>query len=809
MSPVPAKFDKSQIVPLPAGVPHQFDKSLIQPVEQTRQENSPNDIPPTDTTPKEGFWSSAAAPLINAITGAWHTATDMPQGTLEKILSLQPGILPAYRALVSPAIEQGKQAVSEFKQANEQTPWYSMNPSPGAVEHRELALGHALATTVPILGPWAAQVGEKEGEQIGNKDYSGAAGTAFGNAALALVPKGGGKVKEVVPDTFQRGLRRLVGSGPGVANKLVREATEQNRVVDLHNADKIADAQQKHTEAVAKAAAEHKAELLRLRQKYAQDTRDAAEKARTGTAADREQYQARQLAAKQSYDQSVRKALAKHADAVSEANRANAEAQRQYNQNIGKVAQQNRAATAAERAKAAQDAHLQVRGSQLITGLQQLDKALRARAGTMFDAVRDKVAQAKQPPLPGTDLGTAARAALTKISGSSDVPKPFKDILGKYPESQPAAIEYQGAQIPQGHPLYDVLAKNGATGAPPVTFADLQGYYSDTAAERAKGTLAPDVYLATKELHNAIGDMMQKMANAAGAGKEFWDSRVFYRNYMDTFHEPTGPSGSGSPIAQALLAKDPLVAVDKFADDAGDRGIAYLRRYSDNLANLAQDARQTAQTNVSVPERKSVAEIKTPKTTPVPTGPSLPLPPIMEPAPAPRAAALPLPPVLPEPEAVPFKQPKLTPKQTIAAEDLQRANEAAVRARASGLGRHLFWWTGVWPAFRMLSEITKGEAVSPKSLALMPAAGAAGLGIEELLSHPPVMDFLTRATRQQIAQIPPDLRGAMPDIVAAAKAKGVKVSPILALYAATIQRNQNQANQPAVEQSVLPSEVIQ
>ena len=81
--------------------------------------------------------------------------------------------------------------------------------------------------------------------------------------------------------------------------------------------------------------------------------------------------------------------------------------------------------------------------------------------------------------------------------------------------------------------------------------------------------------------------------------------------------------------------------------------------------------------------------------------------------------------------------------------------------------------------------------MSPKPLALMPAAGATGIAVEELINRPPVMDFLTRATRQQIARIPPDLRANIPEIVAAAKSHGVQISPILAAYAAAVQRNQN------------------
>ena len=196
-------------------------------------------------------------------------------------------------------------------------------------------------------------------------------------------------------------------------------------------------------------------------------------------------------------------------------------------------------------------------------------------------------------------------------------------------------------------------------------------------------------------------------------------------------------------------------------------------------------------------------DIPQPKAKPVPRGANLSLPPIQESAPAPRAENAPLPPVVPDRPVVPFKEPRLTPRQTISGEDLQRANEKGIREGSQKLTGRLFWWTGVWPAFRMLSELTKGQKVSPSGLLLMPASGAVGAAVEQLLSHPGAMDFFTRPTRAQIASIPLELRGNMPEVVAAARTRGIPISPLLAAYAASIQRNrtnQQQQQQPAQSQ---------
>jgi hypothetical protein len=628
------------------------------------------------------------------------------------------------------------------------------------------------------------------------------AGDALGMYLTGKLAEGAMKAPGAVSDAAQSAVRRMAGTGPAVARDLVRSVTEDNRKIDLHNTDRVADAQQAWQEKQAKALDDHRSELLRLKQKYAQDARDATEKARTGTAEDRAAHQSKQLAAKQAYDQSVRDQTAKFEAERTKAQQANVEAQRAHNQEIGETARNNKAATEAERAKTAQNAKLQVGGSQLIYGLRQLDKSLRDRAATMYDAIREKVGG---QTLPGTDLGQAARTAMSKISGTSVTPTVFRDILGKYPEAEPEFIEYQGAQIPKTNRLYDVLKQQGMnTGVPPVTFKDLQGYHSELGAELAKGTLPGDVYQATRDLQESITDMMQDMAKKAGANNDLINARKFYREYMDAFHEPTGPSASGSPVAQALLAKDPLVAAEKFASKSGDRGIAFLRRYSDSLANLAQDVQRTAQTEIKVPARKTMVGTS-PKTVPVPAGANLPLPPILEPSPALRAQNLPLPPVLPEPEQVPYRAPKLTPTKTISAEDLQRANEAGFHSQAQGVASRLTRWAAIWPAFRMLSELSRTGETSLRPMAALPAAGVAGMGVETLLDHPGVREFFTKPTRQQIARIPPELRGQMPEIVAMAKQHGVPISPLVAAYAASIQRQQQQHQQ----QVFSPAQAIQ
>jgi hypothetical protein len=69
-------------------------------------------------------------------------------------------------------------------------------------------LGHGLATALPMVGPAAAQVGEKLGTQIGTGDYAGGAGTLGGFAAMYAAPEAAGKIarSKFVTQTVPHGM---------------------------------------------------------------------------------------------------------------------------------------------------------------------------------------------------------------------------------------------------------------------------------------------------------------------------------------------------------------------------------------------------------------------------------------------------------------------------------------------------------------------------------------------------------------------------------------------------------------------------
>ena len=148
------------------------------------------DLQPAETKPEGSaasrFLSSAGGAIGGAASGLYHAVIEGPQNPeeakIEAASVFGPVDLRIQRMPIAPAAAEAQKARTEFQEANKLTPASKFKPSAQAAEHRQLALGHALAAAVPGVGPWAAQFAEQAGTQVGQGDIAGAAGTAAGNA---------------------------------------------------------------------------------------------------------------------------------------------------------------------------------------------------------------------------------------------------------------------------------------------------------------------------------------------------------------------------------------------------------------------------------------------------------------------------------------------------------------------------------------------------------------------------------------------------------------------------------------------------
>lgn len=156
---------------------------------------------------------SFVEPITGTVKGTWDLLTKGPQNDEEAQIRRDPITGPIdlrlNRLILAPMRSEAAKTAEEFRQANQATDPETRH------EHQAATIGHALATALPIVGPAAAQTGEKLGTQLGTGDYAGAAGTIAGNLALEEAPRlvGKGLRSEYVTKSMPQNIvRRLIKS---------------------------------------------------------------------------------------------------------------------------------------------------------------------------------------------------------------------------------------------------------------------------------------------------------------------------------------------------------------------------------------------------------------------------------------------------------------------------------------------------------------------------------------------------------------------------------------------------------------------
>jgi hypothetical protein len=292
-----------------------------------------------------------------------------------------------------------------------------------------------------------------------------------------------------------------------------------------------------------------------------------------------------------------------------------------------------------------------------------------------------------------------------------------------------------------------------------VNYETLQGYYSELGREIVKGTLPGDVYHALDTLHESIGNEMQRIADSQGLGTELKSAREYWRRMKQTFGD----------TSDAISDRAGRELKDNNPDYIGEQISEYRQRllgsFDPQIPNLLKTAAKALERLGKLPTeesaRKMIAKIpRPPEATVVP-------PPGTKPVPAPRA-------------------PLLAEKKTISAEDLTQANRESLAEREK-LAR-----TGHSP---LLTSISVFDAIRNGMEGNWAGVGrdvaARGLyevgkqGFAAVLRNPSVIEFLSKPTAEQIAKIPPDLRGPnLKALLDEAKGKGIKVDPRLYVVAA-------------------------
>jgi hypothetical protein len=215
-------------VQLPDGSIGEFPDGMTdQQIEAVLQKQFPQQQaqpqPPEQPSALSRFLSSAVTPIKGAVQGLDPRPTDAE--TQQGLTTPYDYVLRPFERVVESHLEQAKEARDAAKS--------------GRVAE---ALGHGLATITPVVGPYAAGVGETLGKQAGSGDVAGAMGTGAGNVALLLAPKAVGKAAEVAKDAAPALVRAATGTGPKTVGELVKQTKAANEAADVKHASQSQDA---------------------------------------------------------------------------------------------------------------------------------------------------------------------------------------------------------------------------------------------------------------------------------------------------------------------------------------------------------------------------------------------------------------------------------------------------------------------------------------------------------------------------------------------------------------------------------------
>jgi hypothetical protein len=378
---------------------------------------------------------------------------------------------------------------------------------------------------------------------------------------------------------------------------------------------------------------------------------------------------------------------------------------------------------------------------------------------------KQRIADAKSARLAAVE--TAREEALKVGNEKYDA---VKTVMDGVPARDDFYKELTSREIPgsKGQPSILKAMEAKAKSGKPVVYQDLQSDFSTLGNEISKGGLPGDVFDAYSDIHEAIGDEMQRLADSQGEpidtakvprkmvegkatdepaystdiGKAVYDARAYWRRMKQTF-------GKTKEMNDAATK-----AIGGGKDEAQENHIRLLGSFDPQIPQL-HSLVQTLEAKAKslpkpVPERVLMRNVAESRAAP----PKLKLTP-------------------PEPPKPPAPR-KVGPEDVRSAKAEAVANRAdTFRNRGGGLASTFLVLDGIRNAFHG-NVAAIGEDIGARA-----AFGAAKQSAARLLENPKVADWLSQATPRDVAQIPADLRGDFPNLVKAAQAKGIKVSPTL------------------------------
>lgn len=284
-------------------------------------------------------------------------------------------------------------------------------------------------------------------------------------------------------------------------------------------------------------------------------------------------------------EDAVKGATDKYNEDVASAEEQNAAAQKDYREATVQAEQLNQDAQELSSRRGHLARGVKTLSERVRKGVERLDTEIRKKGDAKYDAVRDKIGDDEGVPVAQL-AGDARYAESTFLKGSQENIKQFRELMHKAPEA--GGVETSAGFVSPGDPLYDQLVEQGAIDqGGNLQFGDVRGYSSEIGSKLARGGLPGDVYQALKYMKDKLDAAAMTIAGRHDAAGDLREANAYWRQYMETFHEPTGPSGSGSPVAKILDAKDAdFVAGVLTKGDSGARAMEMLSKYGADWADI-------------------------------------------------------------------------------------------------------------------------------------------------------------------------------------------------------------------------------
>jgi flagellar biosynthesis GTPase FlhF len=734
------------------------------------------------------FVSSAGQAIGGAVSGLYHGVVEGPQNPEEAATKERVGKagLVAKRMLIDPYEQQVQAGGKELTAAEKaKTPYQR-------AAHGMKAAGHTLAAALPGVGPWAAQVGEQAGTQVGTGDIAGAAGTAAGNIAVYEAPKvargvaGAGVagvrgIGEALTDTGPRGLKEMAKKAVEVnksaaeqhslqAQEAVHETAgrEQTYAAKVKNANEIA--RQKHAEETARIREAN----ARVVKKYADQHLQTLKK--------------------------NKETLAKHEADVAKVHKENADVLRDV----------------AKRKETQQK--LDISSQELDQKIQAARTKAKAADDAAWNSWREKVGMTTAP----SDDIVAQIKASRSVMDPEDVAE-FSRVLK---ESQPTGTEavelqatrnslaknqglesYEKASPEMRATINDIIQRiglnpddEGAAPAKPIDALRLHVWKTQLEYAVRKATRGNVRY--------AIGQVLDKvratetaLSKEAGADKELAAARELHGPYKDTFvNSPNEPT----TVAGTVQSK---VAPEFKKESALKKQLAMLGEYDASIPQLAEHIDNLRQGLKSLPEEGPLRE----KLKPLPPTPELeriPAPPTvgdareghrLQPEPA---TPIPAEQTISQPERV--EHPDRPKEQTLTPADIvanRKANIADLTKslRTQGVRRTINALYYTVPG-AILAKLLGRPGYAALEVAMAPVILVGSHALSNLLDRPEVVAWLSKVTPRDLAMVrslPPEMQAVftknLDSLAKTATQKGLTVSKGLTAFIAgnAVANNQN------------------